>query len=122
MLFASKPRAERLLRFARAHLRKGDGWIEVSIANASSTGLMVKCSEPPPAGSRVEIRRRGLTIGGEVVWAGQSRFGLASENEIDCEALFAPSDLDTNRRWLSKTGDERRAFPRWWCWQRRRDR
>jgi len=84
----NSPRAPRRQTFAKAHLRVEDDWVEVSLANVSSTGLMVKFPGGLAVGSDVEIRRRGSVIKGTVVWATSTRFGVRSAEQIDQSALL----------------------------------
>lgn len=81
-------RAPRRQAFVTAQMRVGDEWVEVGIANVSSTGLMVKFPGGPRVGNAVELRRRGTSIAGEVVWWTATRFGLRSFEEIDTAALL----------------------------------
>lgn len=78
-------------------MRDGEEWLEITIGNISSSGLMVKSPVTPPIGTNVEIRRRGAVIIGEIVWAARARFGLKSSQPIDVGALTAGSGLDTNK-------------------------
>lgn len=92
-MFRSRSRSQRKIAFIKAQMRRGPDWQEVTIGNASETGLMVKCAEPPAAGAEVEIRRRGVCIIGKVVWATRTRFGMQATEPIDLEGLAADSDL-----------------------------
>lgn len=74
-------------------MRAGEEWVEVTIGNISTSGLMVKCQAATPVGSHVEVRRRGTAIIGEVVWSMRTRFGLRSFEPIDLEALTTESGL-----------------------------
>ena len=95
-------------------MRDEDAWTEVTIGNISVSGLMVKCQEPPPVGSQVELRRRGVVINGRVVWSRRSRFGLQSTEPIDVDALTAQSGLTANQ-------SQAETLPRrgLWHWRRR---
>jgi hypothetical protein len=88
-----KSRAQRKVALIKAHLRRGDGWIEIAVGNISTTGLMAKCPTPPAPGTEVEIRRRGSVIAGRVVWATATRFGVHSAVPIDVEEFTAESGL-----------------------------
>ena len=90
-------RTSRRITFAKAQMRDDSDWTEIGIGNISSTGLMVKCSEPPPVGAEVEIRRRSVRILGRVVWKSRSRFGLQSSETIDVEALLEGAGLQPHR-------------------------
>jgi hypothetical protein len=91
---SSPPRDQRRLTFIKAHLRWGNEWADASIANVSASCLMVKCQTPPPLDASVEIRRRGTSVTGRVVWVSGSRFGLQSHDPVDVTALLAKSDLE----------------------------
>lgn len=82
------PRAPRRQVFGKAHLLIEGEWVEVSLANVSATGVMVKFPGGLPVGTRIELRRRGLAIAGEVVWSTSTRFGVRSFEEIDQSALL----------------------------------
>ncbi len=98
-------------------MRTGELWQEVTLANVSASGLMVKSAEAPAVGSQVEIRHRGVTISGEVVWTTRSRFGVRSVEEIDLSALTAHSDLQPDRRKFERPPPtNRRLRARWMFW------
>ena len=114
-MFGAGTRPNRMLAFLRAQLRVGDEWSEVGIANVSATGLMVKCIHAPEVGSRIEIRRRGVAITGQVVWAMHNRFGVSTDEVIDRAALFAKSQLQADRRNPQRGDEARRGRARWRC-------
>ena len=92
-------------------------WAEVTLANLSSTGAMVRCSTPPNVSDKVELRHRGVRIVGEVIWASGNRFGLRSDEDIDLAALTAPSGLQPDRRAADRPAPTtRRARARWIFW------
>jgi hypothetical protein len=117
----SLDRPDRRLSFVTAHMLRAAGWSEIAIANVSATGLMVKSATSPAIGSEVEVRRRGVTIHGIIVWATGTRFGVKSTGPIEVDALLAASELQTNRRRFDRAQPARRAHPRWWAWQQPRD-
>lgn len=89
------PREPRRQTFIKAHMSVAGEWVEVGIANVSSTGLMVKFPGGPKVGMTVELRRRGMLITGEVVWWTATRFGVRSFEPIDHAALVE-SGLQTD--------------------------
>ena len=117
MLWAS-PRAVRKLSFAKAHMRVGEQWIEIQLANVSSSGLMARCNRPPKVGTEVELRRRGAQITGTVVWAANRRFAIRSVAPINQLVLLAASDLQIDRRHHRRDDADRRAEGRWWYWRK----
>jgi hypothetical protein len=54
------PREQRKVTFIKAHLRDEAEWLDVVIGNVSAYGVMVKCRNPPPVGSEVEIGEEGF--------------------------------------------------------------
>jgi hypothetical protein len=95
----------------KAQMRAGDDWIEISVGNISATGLMAKCAAPPAPGTELEIRRRGSIVTGRVVWSTATRFGMASAEPIDVEALTAGSGLQVQQI------DEGPSRKRLWHWR-----
>ena len=79
--------------FAKACMRAGEEWPEISIGNVSSGGFMAKFDALPAVGETIEVRHRGLIIFGRVTWVKRRRFGVEASEPIDLEALFAKSDL-----------------------------
>ena len=109
----AKARGERKIAFVKAFLRVADAWAEVTIANVSSSGLMVRYIHPPQVGSEVELRRRGVVIRGEVVWSRSTRFGVRSLEKIDRSPLLAVSHVQVDRRGGGRAEAARRAERRW---------
>ena len=93
-----------------------NNWIEISLINVSSHGAMVRSMIQPAPGSKVEIRRRGSRITGEVVWATATRFGIRTTEKIDLDALTAKSELQPERRSNERPVSSRRARARWIFW------
>lgn len=111
-----KSRSQRKVVFTKAQLRWETDWIEVTIANVSSTGMMVKSPQPLDVGSAVEIRRRGVGVSGKVVWASRTRFGMNASEPIDVEALLAESGIQVRKADIeAPTG-----MSRLWHWRQPR--
>ncbi len=75
-------------------MRVGEEWQEIAIVNVSAGGLMAKADVPPPQGSEVEIRRRGLTIMAKVLRTSGRRFAMQAHEPIDLDSLLAKSGID----------------------------
>lgn len=105
-------RAPRKTAFIKAHLQDGGEWQDVTIGNISTSGLMAKSQANPPVGAKVEIRRRGMVVTGEVVWSLPTRFGLRSFRSIDVDALTADAGLATHR-----TRTEAPILSKLWHWR-----
>jgi len=97
-MFRLSRRPLRKITSIKAQMRVGEDWTEVRLANVSARGLMVKCPQGVDLAPVVEIRHRGVTITGQVVWTTPTRFGLTSFVDIDLAALTAQSDLQLDRR------------------------
>jgi len=82
-------RADRRIASIAAMMRVAGEEIAVTIANASSEGLMVRCDSPPDVGAEVEVHRADVRVLGQVMWRRGRRFGLRSKRELDLDALFA---------------------------------
>ena len=94
-------------------MRVTGDWVDVTICNLSSRGLMAKCHTPPRSGSYVEIRNRGTCIVGRVAWSQGLRFGIRSQERIDMAALLEEPTLKARRAANDRRADAvRRPMPR----------
>jgi len=106
-------RAPRRQTNVYAQLLARDEWAEIKISNLSTTGLMVKFPGGLARGTKVEIRRRGTVILGEVVWSTTTRLGIRSFNYIDQSALL---DVGLLPKPPQKFIPARKG---WWHWRNR---
>jgi hypothetical protein len=102
-----KPREERKTILVGARLRTERGWSDVTIANASSRGLMLQSVAPLERNEFIEIRYRQTCIVGRIVWTGGARCGVRTQDAVDVAALL--SHAPSKKR---KPGTERRAAAR----------
>jgi hypothetical protein len=102
-----RSREERRTIFLKARLRTDDGWRDVTVANISSRGLMLRCPSAPRRGSFIEVRHRGATIIGRVAWSQGARCGVRAQDVIDIADLLAPASAPC--KWPA---ENRRAVPR----------
>ncbi len=91
-----------------ARMRVGTRWLDARILNISSRGLMLHAEDPPPLGSYIELRRGAHTIVARVMWSGEERVGVMSQDAICADALIR--DLPPNSG--AQAGEQRRAAPR----------
>ncbi len=112
-MFKRGDRKPRRMANLRAQMLLGEDWVPITVVNASPTGLMVKCPDPPAVGARVVIRHRGFSVTGEVIWSVRRRFGLRSDEDVDLDTLLAESGL-MNR---AATNNAPTRVPRWWHWR-----
>ena len=88
-----KLRAPRQKVLIRARMRISAGWNDACILNISERGLLIRAASTlPRRGSYVELRRGARIIIGRVMWAGQDRFGLSTQDELDVESIIAVPD------------------------------
>jgi hypothetical protein len=111
-----KPREQRRSVFVTCRLRDDGGWSDVTICNLSDHGLMARCSDPPPKGAFVELRKGGVTIVGQVRWSRDHRIGIRTQDRIDLglvlqESSAAGSDAKTDRRALAREASAIPARP-----------
>jgi hypothetical protein len=107
---AREPRRKVLLH---GRMQAGENWVNVTIHNVSSRGLMAQCTVPLERGRYVEIRYRSQVIVGRVVWAHRGRFGLRTRDPIDLRALLGEPVVATagERRSRSRTTLLERRMP-----------
>lgn len=101
-----------------ARMRVGARWGDVRILNISSRGLLIQSAEAPPRGSYLEVRRGMHTIVGRVVWAGDERFGVQTQDPLSIEAIIR--EPDRSGREFAEPGEEDAPFDRRAQQQRRR--
>lgn len=89
-----------------ARLRSDAGWTDVTIANVSSRGMMLRCVSPPPRRSYIEVRHAGVCIVGRVVWQEGTRCGVHTQARVDVDDLLSNSP----RGPLVRSDDFRRAM------------
>lgn len=111
-------REQRKITFTKAYMAVGEEWVEVTIGNISSTGMMVKCNDVPARGASVTIRRRAAGVSGTVQWVNGRRFGLKADEPIDLEAFLAMSAAEANLH-QPATLHAPRLLDRVWHWRSR---
>lgn len=86
-----KPREERRKTLLRARMRTEHGWLDVTIGNVSSRGLLLQCVEPQPRNSFVEVRHRNVCIVGRIVWTHGAKCGVRTQDAVDIAGLLSPA-------------------------------
>lgn len=112
-------REQRKITFTKAYMAQGEGWVDVTIANISSSGMMVKCGDVPQRGASVTIRRRAAGVTGTVQWVSGRRFGLKADHPIDLAAFLAESAAEVNQHQSSAVAGRSGLFDRVWHWRSR---
>ena len=89
----------------RARMRYGASWKDICILNLSSRGMMVRSCSAPLPGSYVEVRRGNHVIVARVVWSGDQKFGVLTQDPLPVEALASgaaatkpAADIPADRR------------------------
>lgn len=70
-------------------VRTDAGWIDATVRNVSSRGLMLQSVEPLSRNQFVEISRGRTRIVGRVVWSDDANFGLQAQDAVDIAGLLA---------------------------------
>jgi len=75
-------------------MRVGASYCDVCIRDISSRGMMLQAATPPSPGTYIEILRAAHVVVGRVVWAGDRRFGIKSQDRMNVPdiigAIVAP--------------------------------
>ena len=103
------PREPRIRVHVPARMCIEGTWIDITILNISSRGLMARTDKVPAARSYVEIRRGAAAIVGKVVWQDDRHFGIRTQDRIGVAML---SDLGAASTRQHDPVIERRAQPR----------
>ena len=80
-------RAPRQKVLIRARMRAGGPQMDVCIRDVSARGMLVQADHAPAQRSYVEILLNGQSIAGRVIWAKDRRFGVATREQIDMNAV-----------------------------------
>jgi hypothetical protein len=84
-----KPREPRQKVVVSARMRVDGRYSDVCIRDISSRGMMLQAATPPRPGSYIEIMRAAQIVVARVVWAGERRFGIQSQDRIDVPAMVS---------------------------------
>jgi hypothetical protein len=88
-----RQREERIKVLIPSRMRCGTQWVDVTIHNMSSRGLMAGTDNPPAAGSYIEIRRGTQIIVGRVMWSKARFFGVRSQERLPIQAIISEPRL-----------------------------
>lgn len=92
-------------------VRTDDGWMDATVRNVSSRGMMLHSLQPLRRNQVVEIARGRSRVIGRVVWNNEAACGLQAQDRVDIEGLLAKPDAIGNSQGVSGRQD-RRASPR----------
>jgi hypothetical protein len=74
-------------------MHTGAEWIDVTILNVSSHGLMMRAPCGLGRGSYVEVRRGTLTIVARVIWSRDEYLGLRSQDRLSAKDIVSEPRL-----------------------------
>jgi len=102
-----RPREDRRSVRIGVRVRTDDGWIDATVRNVSSRGMMLHSLQPLRRNQFVEIARGRSRVVGRIVWSDGLGCGLQAQDVVDISALLAQPQANGERRQA-----ERRAAPR----------
>lgn len=70
-----------------ARMRRDGGWVDVSIRNLSSRGMMIHSDHAVERGTYVEVRRGAHAVIGRVMWRKDLTFGMHTQDRLDVDAI-----------------------------------
>jgi PilZ domain len=85
-----KPREDRRKVYVPARIRCDARWGDVRVLDISSNGLKLQAQVLPPRGTYIELHRNCQSIIARVVWTGQERFGVRTQDRVRIEAFLNP--------------------------------
>lgn len=65
------------------------GWHDVTVRNVSSRGMMLQCRIPPQQKAFIEVRHRGMSIVGRVMWSSNDCFGISTQQAVVLSELLS---------------------------------
>jgi hypothetical protein len=104
-----RTREERRPVLIRARMRYGASWKDICILNLSSRGMMVRSCTAPLPGSYVEVRRGNHVIVARVVWSGDQKFGVLTQDRLPVDAIASGAAV---AKPVADIPAERRSTPR----------
>jgi len=96
----------------QARMRIDGEWIDVSIHNVSSRGLMARAGAEVGQRSYVELRRGDQIVIGRVAWSQDGYFGLRAQDRIDITGMLGTAAAADRRSDAASGWIERRTTPR----------
>jgi hypothetical protein len=102
-----RPREDRKAVRISVRVRTDNGWIDATVRNVSSRGMMLHSLQPLCRNQFVEITRGRARVVGRIVWSDDVEFGLQAQDIVDISALLAQSQVGGT---IEST--DRRAPPR----------
>ena len=69
-------------------VRTDTGWIDATVCNVSTRGMMLHSAGGLQRNQFVEITRGRARVIGRVVWSDESKFGLQAQDAVDITALL----------------------------------
>ncbi len=102
-----RPREDRKTVRISVRVRTDAGWIDATLRNVSSRGMMLHSAEPLQRNQFVEITRGRTRVVGRVVWSDDTNFGLQAQDAVDMCALLGKPGSNA-----AATIGERRLSPR----------
>jgi len=95
-----------------ARMRVDREWVDITILNVSSRGLLARTATPPTGRSYVEIRRgTEVAIIGRTVWRNGQHFGVRTQDRIDITQLVTSTRARAPQAGAQPAA-ERRTAPR----------
>lgn len=88
-------------------VRTDSGWVDATVRNVSSRGMMLHSLQPLRRNQFVEIMRGRARVVGRIVWSDDTGFGLQAQDIVDIPALLAQPQASG-----TVESTERRAAPR----------
>ena len=92
-------------------VRTDAGWIDATMRNVSSRGMMLQSRQPLRRNQFVEVAKGSWRMVGRVVWAKDAECGLQARDTVDLGDLLAPTGAGTAQQSCNPPND-RRVAPR----------
>ncbi len=102
-----KHRDERRTVTVRARLRTDAGWSDVTIANVSSRGMMLRSTVPLEPRTFIEVRKQNVVVVGRIVWSHGLQCGISTQDRVDVAGLLSARPCVA-----APVANDRRSTPR----------
>lgn len=91
-----KPREPRRKLVVGARMRLDGRWADVRILDASSRGFLIATVDTPNRGTYIELARGPARYVARVMWQGNGRCGVQTQDRVCVGALLKPPECAAN--------------------------
>lgn len=90
-----RPRENRKSVRISVRVRTDDGWVDATVRNVSTRGMMLHSLRPLRRNEFIEVSRGRYRIVGRIVWSQGAGCGMRTQDQVDIAGLLGQSSAPT---------------------------